>query len=124
MTITVKCKRNKKVVFLSASPKDTLDSLRNELISALKEVGGAGTGEGDMDMDIDIPIPSTEFETTTSADTKTEENTEIGEIRLALGDGDVWVEVENYNTKIGDTDLSRDYGSVAWAGEGEDFVVL
>lgn len=63
-------------------------------------------GLSDLDVEMtDIPVPLTEYETTTSSTNKGKQpETELGEIRLAVLEGELWVEIEDYKKqKVGIT---------------------
>ncbi|KAG5363459.1 hypothetical protein CJU89_2631 [Yarrowia sp. B02] len=120
--LTIKLKRNQKVVLMDCQPRDSMLKVKNRLLELLPTIGPT-TVDTDIEM-ADIPMPWTEYETTTSSGNKGKEaETEIGEIRLAVLEGELWVEIEDYEkTKVGD--YNRDFMTMGWADEGEEFVAL
>lgn len=98
--------------------RDSMLAVKNRLLKALPSIGPSGLPD-----DIDMPdIPWTEYETTTSSGNKGKQaENEIEEIRLAVLEGEQWVEVEDYKAKVGD--YGRDFLTVGWADEGEEFTV-
>ncbi|AOW06858.1 YALI0F08525p [Yarrowia lipolytica CLIB122] len=121
--VTIKLKRNKKVVMMECQPKETMEQVKARLVALLPTIGPSGLSDLDVEM-TDIPVPLTEYETTTSSTNKGKQpETELGEIRLAVLEGELWVEIEDYKKqKVGD--YNRDFVTFGWADEGEDFVVL
>lgn len=121
--VTIKLKRNKKVLMMECQPKETMQQVKIRLLALLPTIGPSGLSDMDVEM-ADIPMPWTEYETTTSSGNKGKQaETELGDIRLAVLEGELWVEIEDYKkTKVGD--YNRDFVTFGWADEGEEFVVI
>ncbi|KAG5362208.1 hypothetical protein CJU90_4905 [Yarrowia sp. C11] len=125
--LTIKLKRNKKVLMMECEPKETMEQVKTRLVALLPAIGPSGLSDMDDVEMSDIPVPWTDFETTTSSSSASgnkgkQAETEIGEIRLAVLEGEVWVEIEDYKKqKVGD--YGRDFVTFGWADEGEEFVV-